>query len=376
MKKKQLVIASVLKPVDDTRMYEKFSLSLAKTNKYEINIIGFSAKKIPVHKHIHFYPIFGFQRLSLKRFMAPIVFFKLLKKIQPELIIITTYELLLPSTLYSWFWKGKFVYDIQENYAKNVVYNHGIPKPARYLWAGFVFLIEWGTRRSVTHYFLAEKGYQKELSFIEQKFTVLENKAFFSGNFQKTADVKDENKIRFIYSGTITKIYGIYQAIELFLNIKKSIPHATFIIIGHFPYRKDLALITSIAEQNPSIVIKGGLEPVPHAEIMEEVAQADFGFVSHQPVPSIENCFPTRIYEYMALRLPIILQHHSLWTSYCEKWDAAIVTDFNNYSCKKIVEQLQQRKFYQKGIPSDLFWQIQEEKKLLKEVDRIMKGIN
>src|SRR5690606_18431736 len=103
---------------------------------------------------------------------------------------------------------------------------------------------------------------------------------------------------RFIYSGTVTKIYGIYQAIHLFLDIRKFINNATFTIIGHFPYKEDFASIQSIARQNPSITVKGGLTPVPHHQIMDEIARADFGIVSHQPVASIENCFPTRIYEY------------------------------------------------------------------------------
>ena len=370
MKRKQLVIASVLKPVNDTRMYEKFSLSLAKTNKYEINIIGFSSKKIPFQPFIHFYPIFDFKRLSFKRLTAPFMFFKLLFKINPKIIIVTTYELLLPSVIFSWFRKTKIVYDIRENYGKNVIHNHGIPRPVRYLWAAVIFFTEWGTRPWVAHYFLAEKGYLKELKFPGKKFTVLENKAVKTENFSREkTNLKKE--IRFIYSGTITKIYGIDQAIKLFLDIKKCMPEATFLIIGHFPYPEDFARIKALADSNPSIIIKGGLAPIPHIEIMEEIARSDFGFVSHQPTPSIENCFPTRILEYMARQLPVILQDHPLWTSFCQKWDAAIFTDFNSYDLKEIIAQIRQRKFYQKGIPTTVFWQQEEEKKLLKVLDKM-----
>ena len=45
--KKKIVIASVLKPVDDVRAYWKLSQSMAKTNKYEVNIIGNDGKKPP-----------------------------------------------------------------------------------------------------------------------------------------------------------------------------------------------------------------------------------------------------------------------------------------------------------------------------------------
>lgn len=363
---KKLVIASILKPVDDIRMYEKFSISLAKTNKYEINIIGFSTKKIPKHKDITFYPVFAFPRLSLQRFVAPVRYFKLLVKIKPDIIIATTYELLLPTIIYKWFWKGKIIYDIRENYAKNVISNHGLPKPVKYLWAAWIDFIEHTTRPWVSHYIIAEKGYLHELSFISKKYTLIENKAL-KPHLKKSS--KQNDSLRFIYSGTITKIYGIYQAIQLFRDIHKFIKDATFIIIGHFPYQKDFDTIKSIANQDSSITIKGGLTPVSYQKILEEIAQADFGFVSHQPVESIKNCFPTRIYDYMSFQLPIILQDHPMWTSFCQTWDSAIITDFNNYHCNEIIEQIQTRKFYNKGVPASIFWENEAETSLIELID-------
>ena len=373
---KKLVIASVLKPVDDTRMYEKFSISLAKTNKYEINIIGFSTKKMSMPKNINFHPLFTFHRLSLQRFIAPFSYFKSLIRIKPDLIIATTYELLLPSIFYIWIWKGKIIYDIRENYAKNVIYNHGVPQPIRYIWALIIGSIERITHPWIAHYILAEKGYQKELRFIGNKFTVIENKVLFLEGLQRSLKKESDHRmatrrmdeIKFIYSGTITKIYGIYQAIKLYLDIRKFISNATFTIIGHFPYKEDFVLIRSIAKENSSITVKGGLAPVPHSKIMDEIAYADFGFISHQPMASIENCFPTRIYEYMAFQLPFILQNYPLWTTYCQPWDSAIIIDYNNYNCNEVIEQIQERPFYKKGIPSSIFWQNQEEMRLIQLV--------
>ena len=52
MTKKVIAIISVLKPVDDTRNYEKVAASISNTNKYDINIIGFSANKKPANPNI------------------------------------------------------------------------------------------------------------------------------------------------------------------------------------------------------------------------------------------------------------------------------------------------------------------------------------
>ena len=47
MKKQRIVLASVLKPVDDTRMFEKIGKSLAREPKYEISIYGYPSNKPP-----------------------------------------------------------------------------------------------------------------------------------------------------------------------------------------------------------------------------------------------------------------------------------------------------------------------------------------
>ncbi len=60
MEQPKLVIASVLKPVTDTRMYEKIGRSIGQTKKYEVNIIGFYRKNLPVELNIKFNPIFNF----------------------------------------------------------------------------------------------------------------------------------------------------------------------------------------------------------------------------------------------------------------------------------------------------------------------------
>lgn len=50
MTKKVIAVISVLKPVDDTRNFEKVARSVGNTNKYDINIIGFTQKIFLQHQ--------------------------------------------------------------------------------------------------------------------------------------------------------------------------------------------------------------------------------------------------------------------------------------------------------------------------------------
>ena len=45
-KKSTVVIASVLKPVDDSRMYEKIGLTLAGSGRYDVHVIGCDSARI------------------------------------------------------------------------------------------------------------------------------------------------------------------------------------------------------------------------------------------------------------------------------------------------------------------------------------------
>ena len=54
MKKRTIVIASVLKPIDDTRMFEKFGMSLSDSGNYNVVIIGYPSKAIPSYPNVRF----------------------------------------------------------------------------------------------------------------------------------------------------------------------------------------------------------------------------------------------------------------------------------------------------------------------------------
>ena len=97
MKKRRLVLASVLKPVNDTRMYEKIGQSLADKTDFEIHIIGYPSLQPETDSNIFFHPLQSFHRISWRRVFAPLQVLLLVRKVKPEVLIITTHELLIVS---------------------------------------------------------------------------------------------------------------------------------------------------------------------------------------------------------------------------------------------------------------------------------------
>ena len=370
IKKRKIVLASLLKPVNEPRMFDKLGRSLAETNKYELNIIGFSTKNIPGHPAIRLHPIFHFKRLSLARLLAPLKYGRLLLKVKPELIIVNSHDLLLVSIGYKILFGTLVIYDVQENYQQNIIWSSDLPQPLRYLLAKLIRLKERLASRMIIHFFLAEKCYVSECSFIKKRYTVLENKArALPEAVQRKEKVLSTRPVHFIYSGTIAESYGIFDCIQL-LERWITAGHACQLhIIGYCPREDTLRKLQLLLADKPYIRLSGGAEPVPHALIQEALLEADFAFISYRLNPSNQNCFPTRIWECLAYKIPMLMKQEHPWTSLLNTYNAGYALDFQASIPDWPFAAGQ--KFYQKQpVPSSFYWET-EAKKLISAVENL-----
>lgn len=363
-----LVILSVLKPVDDVRMYRKLGRSLARGDRYGVNIVGFRSKANPSSASVRFHPVFDFDRLSLRRLLANYVGYRTLRRISPKVIILTTPELYPAVWWYRRRHGARLVYDMVENYRRNVRYNRGFASVLVALLARLIAVVEEHLLRHSNLILLAERGYLRELTLPPDKpYQTIENKALKPADFSKNIK-KLSRPLSLIYTGTVSEVYGIRQAVTVAQAlIEQTELPVQLTILGHVPQPAVHAELRTLAEQHPWLVLRTSERPVPHDEILALIRQADFGIVSHQPVPSIAHCFPTRIWEYMAYRLPFLLQDHPYWTDYCRPWRCAIALDFNHPNVVEVKRQMMRTDFYPRGVPEDIGWE-GEEKKLVEKL--------
>src|SRR5258708_5275249 len=146
-------------------MFEKMGLTLSASGKYEIFIVGQPSSIAPSHPDIHFVPFKRFARISLRRVLAVVKIQRILHQVQPEILIVNTHELLIVAVLNRILFGVRIVYDIRENYFWNILYSDAFPLLLRPFIAGWVRLKEIITSPAIKTYFLAEKGYSKEMQF-------------------------------------------------------------------------------------------------------------------------------------------------------------------------------------------------------------------
>ena len=390
-----VLLASVLKPVDDTRMRGKFAETLVERPNVHVHIAGrrtgtavesMMAGNTP---RICLHGIFSGPRLSLGRLVAQGRYWRLLRVLKPDMVIVHAPELLPPTLLWQRLGRGrKFIYDIRENYALNVstqgVYR-GLVR--RGLAAGLRWVEARGARRAAA-VVLAEASYADELPFLRGlppgRVAVLENKYQPAPGEARPSQPRPlpapHEPLRLLYSGTISELNGVREAVALAEALHRIRPGgAVLTVIGFCQQPALVAELEAWARTSAVVRLVGGGVPVPHAAIVAEIGRSHLGLAPYRPHPSTARCRPTKLFEYLAHGLPVLIGPNALWERLLEQHDAglALPAAAPNDAAKNLLAALAHRAafigpaFYRHGIPSDVRWAA-EGKKLWHLLDAVI----
>ena len=366
-----VLLASVLKPVDDTRMRSKFAVTLRERPGTTIHIAGRQAAPDAMVANesggIYLHPIFSASRLSLDRLAAQGRYWRILRRIQPDLVVVHAPELLPLTLLWQWLGRGrKFIYDVRENYALNVATQRVYGGLAKQALATGLRWVEARAARRASGITLAEESYAAELPFLASlptsRVVLLENK------YQPApAEVLPKAPIplpspaeplRLLYSGTISELNGVWEAIALVQELNtQRLGGAHLTIIGFCQQPALLARLQSTASEHQAwLTLIGGAKQVPHIRIVAEISRHHFGLLPYQPHPSTERCRPTKLFEYLAHGLPVLLPANPLWMALMQRHEAGLVVDFQQPQAAAELVLKAAGHFYSHGIPDEVLW--------------------
>ena len=329
--------------------------------------------------------IFTGSRLSLGRLAAQWRYWRLLRQLRPDLVIVHAPEL-LPATLL-WQWLGqrrgrKFLYDIRENYALNVSSQRVYRGLVRRGLAGGLRWVETQAARRAAGLLLAEASYADELPFLRElpasRVVVLENK--YQPAPAETLPTHARPRpaltepVRLLYSGTISELNGVWEAVALAGQLHRAWPGGARLTIIGFCQQPTLlrALQAEVAAHPAWLRLVGGAELVSHAAIVAEIGRSHFGLLPYRPHPSTERCRPTKLFEYLAHGLPIICAPNPLWLRLLHEHGAGLPLNFTlPIDGPALVAALQSQIYYPHGIPGDVLW-AEEGKKLWHLLDSLI----
>lgn len=401
-----ILLASVLKPLDDTRMLGKFGRTLAQQSGSRVHVAGRAAAPPPhLPPNLQVHELLHGSRLSLARLRAQWRYWQLLRQVQPTVVFVHAPELLPATVLWQCLGRGRrFVYDVRENYALNIQTQAVYPPWARNVLAALVRRLETLAAARAAAVLLAERSYATELPFAAgaEETSVAgaasRGRRFFKGRQAQEAPVPVliiENKyqpydsvpaawprrlphvsepLRLVYSGTISELNGVWEALRFAVHLRTVWPLAHLTIIGACQQPALLArLQAAIAAADGAVTLLGGAALVPHAAVVAELRRSHLGLLPYRPHPSTARCVPTKLFEYLGLALPLVLPPNPLWQPLAEAAGAGLVFDFQQATyplAAELAAALRAGTYYPQGPPPLAFWE-PETKKLSVLLDSI-----
>lgn len=357
--KKRVVIASVLKPVDETRMFEKMGTTLANQGM-EVSIIGYPSGNNVHAPGVSMLPLQQFGRLSVRRLFVPWIIFRKINRVKPHTIIINTPELLVIALLHKLLYGRRVVYDVLENYYRTIRFTETYPRGVRLLMACMVRLTELACAPFIDTFVLAEKGYSQELRFAKGT-VILENKLpkEIAGRYEH---IRRGAYHRLIFTGTLAPTTGVFEAIRLARKLHALHAEYTLTIIGYAALPEVLADIKRELADAPFITLTGGDKLVAHRDILTEAAMAGTGLIIYPRNPATESSIPTKLYEYLALKLPVVISHTEESHRLVRQGNGGIVLE-PNMSAAELHEKIANARF-SFDYSDQIFWDSEAEKLL------------
>ena len=166
-----------------------------------------------------------------------------------------------------------------------------------------------------------------------------------------------------LFSGTIAEENGIFEAISISKQLHDINPGYSLSIIGCCHNTGLNKKLKEMAKRLSFISLNISVEPIDYEIIAKEIMNVDIGLICYHHQPNFINKIPTKLYEYLSMGLPILIQNNKSWTELCSKYKSAISLDFKDIQAIEINQIIQSNSFYylENIDNADLLWPSCEE---------------
>lgn len=310
-------------PTFDIRVFHKECVSLANSG-FKVSLIA-PATKQETKNGVTIIPI-QLPKNRIKR-MLVVTFKMLVKAIKQKAKIYHFHdpELMFCGVLLSIFGK-KVIYDIHENVRLSLSAKKWIPKWLVGITKVSYFMVERFSILFFCKLILAETSYQKY--YPKKKSIIVLN---YPMPVPNKIQIKTFNTpLRFVYSGVVHSLRGVWQMIEIVKKITDLNYNVTLDMIGELrpkELKDDVFKYLKINNLTNTVNIHG---KVDFSKISSFLQQADIGFSLLKDIPNYKESLPTKIFEYMQHGLPVITNDFELLKHYVDENKVGICISFND----------------------------------------------
>ncbi|MEO6686861.1 MAG: glycosyltransferase [Dyadobacter sp.] len=311
MKPRVLLLSTVHPPADPRIMY-KIAPSLARD--YEVICVLPKLDKSLSEKDFDTIPLPFFQGLLPRiLFCHPVLLWKCLL-FRPAIVHIFVPELIPIAFLFQWL-GAKVIYEVQENHYKKFSikqFNKAI------IYQQLFKFFDQAARKNFNCLF-TEHAYLNEYKNLPLTSAVVHN--YVALSFIDRYFGKYERQIKkppvFFYCGVISMERSFDVLVAALVKLKPRFPDFEMHMFGKLQFdRKDAEKLPDFEKIRPNLIFHGYTDlktALPYAR------GAASGIALLKPVADYMDSYTTKIFEYMAMRLPVITSDFPLYQNVVEK---------------------------------------------------------
>ena len=213
----------------------------------------------------------------------------------------------------------RVVYDSHEDTPKQMQYQHWIPSNLRPLAGAATGVMERIAGRYFDAIIAAEPANARR--YPHEKTALIHNYPLKSELL--LSDVKPYQDRDFVvsYVGGLTEVRGLWEMVEMMRLLQDS--ESELLLGGPF-FPASLEQEFRKRAQGLRITTPGYLNRREVAEVMN---RSRVGIVLMHPLPKHIECLPTKLFEYMAVGLPVVVSDFPDWRAIIEDADCGILVD-------------------------------------------------
>ncbi len=362
---------SSVHPRDDTRILAKECASLAKINDYEVNFVVADSLGCEVIYGVNIYDVGKGNGRINRIFRSTREILEKAKELQSNIYHFHDPELI---------WVGlklkklgyKVIFDIHENIFLQIQEKEYLPNFLKKPLAHLYKIYEKKSLGKFDMLILAEDSYLEHYQNIATKISIVLNMPDITPLNRFYSKKRDKNEL--FYIGAVSKDRGLDVTIKAMGILKKTLPDIFMHYVGD--YGKALTEIEDKDTIKTHIKFYGRLALY---DGLEYSLRAKAGLSILKPRGNYIYSYSTKVFEYMAIGLPVITSNFKLYKDVIERHNCGICVDPNNpkeiadaikYIFENPLHAFEMGQNGRKAVEDIYNWKTQEEKliKLYSEI--------
>lgn len=374
---KKITVFTTVHPYFDNRIFFKQIKSLLK--KYDVEYFAQINDDVKAdlgeNKGFLKINLFKRHRGRLKRILKGYQLIPSLLKTHADLFIFHDFEL-LPIGIILKMFRKKVIFDMHEDFISKSDTVEWLPNFSRKIIKFFCYSLQKIGMRIFDFWFLAEDPYKIYFQNTKTQHHVIHNYPITNIN------ITPQNRISnsMVYVGSITQNRGLWRMVKLTEELMKNSNDIKLHLIGIFGSEKLKQEFNDYIRKNnlEKNVIYHGI--IPNKDIYDFINQFSIGLILLDYEKNFERALPTKMFEYMLCRIPVITTDIKTWKDIIEDANGGYAVNSDNIeeqlkACKKLfsnpelIESLGNNGF--NAVKEKYSWEA-EEKIFLSTIDNIL----